>query len=137
LKQNIRRLPLNALRVFVVAARERSFAAAAEQLNVSAAAVSSQVKVLENFVRAPLFKRGPRYVTLSANGEALLGVVERSLTELMGALERARTRHDEEPLVITVLSAFLERWLVPKIADFHARHPEALLRIQTESRSWI
>jgi DNA-binding transcriptional LysR family regulator len=131
LKQNIRRLPLNALRVFVVAARERSFAAAAEQLNVSAAAVSSQVKVLENFVRAPLFKRGPRYVTLSANGEALLGVVERSLTELMGALERARTRHDEEPLVITVLSAFLERWLVPRIADFHARHPEALLRIQT------
>ena len=76
LGQNIRRLPLNALRVFVVAARERSFAAAAEQLNVSAAAVSAQVKVLENFVRAPLFERGPRYVTLSADGEALLGVVD-------------------------------------------------------------
>ena len=82
-------------------------------------------------MRAPLFVRGPRYVTLSADGEALLGVVERSLTELMGALERARTRHDEGPVVITVLSAFLERWLVPRIADFHARHPEALLRIQT------
>jgi len=131
LTQHIRRLPLNALRVFVVAARERSFAAAAEQLNVSAAAVSAQVKVLENFVRAPLFERGPRYVTLSSDGEALLGAVERSLTELMGALERARSRHDEGPLVITVLSAFLERWLVPKIADFHARHPDALLRIQT------
>ena len=49
----------------------------------------------------------------------------------MGALERARARHDEGPLVITVLSAFLERWLVPRIADFHARHPEALLQIQT------
>ena len=131
LSQSIRRLPLNALRVFVVAARERSFAAAAVELNVSAAAVSSQIKVLENFVRAPLFERGPRYVTLSANGEALFGVAERSLTELMGALERARARHDEGPLVMTVLSAFLERWLVPRIADFHARNPEALLRIQT------
>ena len=129
--QKIRRLPLNALRVFAVAAREGSFTAAADRLDVSAAAVSAQVKALENFVRAPLFERGPRHVALSADGQALLGVVERSLAELMGALERARARHDDGPLVVTVLSAFLERWLVPRIADFHERHPKALLRIQT------
>lgn len=126
-------LPLNALRSFDAAARSESFSAAAAELGVTPAAVSVQVRRLEEWVGAPLFLRGHRSVTLSATGRRLAP----RLTALFVELERLLADVadvDAASLQISAMPSFASKWLAPRLADFTARHPELQVRVAGADR---
>lgn len=133
-KRSIRRLPLASLRVFVAAAQALSFSRAADALGVSLAAVSMQVKALEDYLQIPLFARHGRQIRLTADGERLLPRIERALTELEQAIDAARLERRIGALTITTLPSFLQQWVLPRLPDFRRRHPEIDLRFDTSAR---
>ena len=101
------RLPLNAVRVFEAVAAQRSFSAAAESLHVTTAAVSMQIKSLEQYLQVRLFRRNRRDVELTPDGETLLPYVRRGLDELelgFRAIKSARS----DALAISVLGRLFE-----------------------------
>jgi LysR family glycine cleavage system transcriptional activator len=124
------RLPLNALRVFAAVAARSSFSAAAQSLNLSTAAVSMQVKALEDYLQVRLLTRNSQRVDLTAEGERLLPFVERGLNELEQGFRLARAERSGGVLVVSMLTSFLHRWLLPRLPEFLAAHPEIDLRLQ-------
>ena len=127
------RLPLNALRMFEAVATRLNFSDAAEALNVTPAAVSQQVKALEDYLQTPLLRRNGRGVQLTLEGKQLLPGLRRGLGELETALQQIRQERESGTVNVTTLSSFLQKWLTPRLADLHARHPEIDFRIQTSS----
>jgi LysR family glycine cleavage system transcriptional activator len=125
------RLPLNTLRVYEAVASRLSFAEAAEALHVTPAAVSQQIKSLEDYLQVPLFKRSGRRVELTAEGMRLLPGVRRGLAELESALQQLKQDRAGGPLQISLLSSFLQHWLLPRLRDFHERHAGIELRLHT------
>jgi LysR family glycine cleavage system transcriptional activator len=125
------RLPLNALRVFEAVATRLSFAAAADVLHVTPAAVSMQIKTLEDYLQVPLFLRSGRKVQLTAEGEHLLPGVRRGLDELESALNQLRQDRRGGPLNVSMLASFLQKWLLPRLEELRTRHPELELRVHT------
>jgi LysR family glycine cleavage system transcriptional activator len=115
--------PLNALRFFEAAARHRSFARAAEELHVTPAAVSQQIKLLEDHLGVILFKRG-KTLTLSESASDALNQVSEAFDQLERAMLRIRPGNSTGPLIVSTPPAFAARWLIPRMDDFHARHPE-------------
>jgi LysR family transcriptional regulator, glycine cleavage system transcriptional activator len=114
--------PLAAIRCFEAAARHQSFTRAAEELGMSQAAVSYQVKLLEERVGSPLFSRGARGVTLSDAGRRLAPAVSEAFTQIRAAFEDL-SETAEGILRITALSTFATNWLVPRLGTFQAKHP--------------
>ncbi len=127
------RLPLNALRVFEAVATRLNFGEAAEALHVTPAAVSQQIKSLEDYLQTPLFRRDGRKVQLTAEGAQLLPGVRHGLDELEATLQRLRQGRQTGAINVTTIASFLQRWVLPRMADFHLRHPEIELRINTSS----
>ena len=125
------RLPLNALRVFEAVATRLNFGEAAEALNVTPAAVSQQIKTLEDYLRAPLFRRTGRKVELTPEGMQLLPGVRRGLDELEATLNRLKQDRESGTVNVSTLSSFLQRWLTPRLNDLREHHPEVELRIHT------
>ena len=125
------RLPLNALRVFEAVASRLSFADAAEALHVTPAAVSQQVKSLEDYLQVQLFKRAGRRIELTAEGQQLLPGVRRGLDELEASMQHLKQHRAEGPLQITLLSSFLQRWLLPRIGSFNDLDTGVELRFHT------
>ena len=125
------RLPLNGLRVFESVAAHLSFTEAAEALHVTAAAVSMQIRALEQYLRVPLFKRKGRSITLTAEGELLLPGVRRGLGTLQQSMQQLRQDRASGALNISTLASFLQKWLLPRLPQFHDRHPEIELSIHT------
>jgi len=125
------RLPLNALRVFEAVATHLSFADAAEALHVTPAAVSMQIRTLEQYLRVPLFRRSARAIALSAEGALLLPGVRRGLAELQQAMQQLRQHRTGGVLNISTLASFLQKWLLPRLPQFYARHPDIELSIHT------
>ena len=125
------RLPLNALRVFEAVATRLSFADAADALHVTPAAVSMQIKTLEDYLQVPLFRRSGRKVELTAEGEELLPGIRRGLDELEAALNQLRKDRKGGQINISMLASFLQKWLLPRLPDLRARHPDLELRIHT------
>jgi LysR family glycine cleavage system transcriptional activator len=125
------RLPLNALRVFEAVATRLSFADAAEALHVTPAAVSMQIKTLEDYLQVPLFRRSGRKVELTAEGEELLPGIRRGLDELEAALNQLRKDRKGGQINISMLASFLQKWLLPRLPDLRDRHPDIELRIHT------
>ena len=129
-----RRLPsLNALRAFEAAARQRSFVRAAEELHVTPAAVSQQVKLLEDYLGVALFRRG-KTLTLSDSAGAVLPLVSEAFDQLERAVTRVRAINTGGPLVVSAPPAFAARWLIPRLDDFHASHPDVQLRLMATRR---
>lgn len=129
-----RRLPsLTALRAFEAAARHRSFARAAEELHVSPAAVSQQIKQLEGQLGLTLFRRG-QHITPSEQALAVLPMISEGFDLLERAAERLRVGNDAGPLVVSVPPTFAARWLVSRLDDFQARHPDIELRLSATRR---
>ena len=123
------RLPLNAVRVFEAVAAQRSFSAAADALHVTTAAVSMQIKSLEEYLQVRLFRRNRRDVQLTVQGESLLPYVRRGLDELelgFRAVKSARS----SALVISVLGSFLHRWFLPRLPAFREMHPKIDLQVR-------
>jgi LysR family glycine cleavage system transcriptional activator len=122
------KLPLNALRVFAAVAERLSFTEAAALLDVTPAAVSSQIKTLEDALETPLFYRHSRSVRLTPQGAQLLPGVQRGFDELARAIARLRSHRTSGQLNISMLGSFLQKWLLPRLTDFYQQHPEIDLR---------
>src|SRR5436190_24265241 len=117
---------LNALLAFEVAARHSSFTRAARELGVTQTAVSHQIRALELDLDTALFRRAPRGISLTAEGErwaAELTVVFARLREANARLRRPRDV--ARPAVsLSIIPSFGTRWLVPRLGRFIASHPE-------------
>jgi LysR family glycine cleavage system transcriptional activator len=125
------RLPLNALRVFESVAANLSFAEAAEALHVTPAAVSMQIKTLEEYVQTPLFRRNGRTIELTPEGVQLLPGVRRGLTDLQHSMQQLRQLRTSGALHVTTIASYLQKWLLPRLPQFHELHPDTDLRIHT------
>jgi LysR family transcriptional regulator, glycine cleavage system transcriptional activator len=126
--------PLNALRVFEAAARHLSFKEAAAELNITQAAVSHQVKSLEDYLGVDLFRRVGRGVQLTEAAKACLPRLREGFDSLAAAVEMIRERADEAELVITAPPVFTARWLMPRLADFAKKEPKIDVRVVANSR---
>lgn len=129
--------PLNALRAFHVAARLGSFARAAQQLNLTAAAVSHQVKLLEGWIGVDLFERSARGVRLSAAGADYASRVGGLLDELVTCTESVRQRRVVRTVTIRGQYSLGTAWLMPRIAAYQRQHPDARLRVHIEPESEV
>ncbi len=126
--------PLNALRVFEAAARHLSFKEAATELHITQAAVSHQIKSLEEYLGVQLFRRSARGVQLTDAARACLPKLREGFDALAAAVEMIRERGDEAELVITAPPVFTARWLMPRLADFSRREPKIELRVFGSSK---
>ena len=129
-----RRLPpLNALRAFEAVARHASMARAAEELHVTPAAVSQQVKQLEDILGKPLLRRG-KALALSDAAQAALPLLSDAFDRLERAASQLRAGAQDGPLVVSTPPAFAARWLVPRMEGFESRHPDIELRLLATHR---
>jgi len=126
--------PLNALRVFEAAARHLSFKEAAAELHITQAAVSHQIKSLEEYLGVSLFRRAGRGVQLTEAAKAALPRLREGFESLAAAVETVRERSDEAELVITAPPVFTARWLMPRLADFAKQEPKIDVRVVANSR---
>jgi LysR family transcriptional regulator, glycine cleavage system transcriptional activator len=124
---------LPALSAFEAAARHQNFAHAAEELHLTASAVSHHVRKLETRLGVVLFQRHARGVTLTAEGRQLADAAGSALTDLEGVLRGLRGGHDDQDRVrITTLHSLTHAWLLPRLPAFVASHPKIRLSIDTE-----
>ena len=123
--------PLNALRAFEAAARHLSFTRAAQELSVTQAAVSHQIKALEERLGVRLFLRRNRTLVLTEEGQGYFPQVQRAFTLLRDATARVASEESKGVFTLSTLSSFAARWLVPRLGGFVARHPDIDLRLAT------
>ncbi|MFQ5955784.1 MAG: transcriptional regulator GcvA [Kiloniellales bacterium] len=130
-----RRLPpLNALRAFEAAARHLSFTRAAQELNVTQAAVSHQVKALEARLGIALFRRLNRALMLTEAGQAYLPAVRDAFDAIAEATRHLEAHRTGGVLTVTTLISFAAKWLVPRLGRFRAGHPDLDVRLTTSDQ---
>ncbi|WP_374422736.1 transcriptional regulator GcvA [Chromobacterium sp.] len=122
--------PLNALRVFVVAAEHLSFTRAAAALSLTQGAVSRHVQTLEEYYGATLFTRQARGLSLTAEGEALIKPAREAFQLLNEASEALRLRQSDLRVRMPPTPAM--RWVLPNLPDFQTRYPEYTLHLVTQ-----
>ena len=125
--------PLAAIRVFEAAARHLSFTRAASELGMTQAAVSYQIKLLEERVGGPLFLRRPREVVLTEAGQRLAPEVNRAFDILREAFVELGQR-EHGTLIVNTMHTFAAQWLAPRLGIFQLRHPEIAVRLETTGR---
>ena len=123
--------PLNALRAFEASARNLSFAAAAEELSVTPAAISHQIKKLEEYLGVPLFRRRARGLVLVETGQLLAKELHSVFLNLDQAMEHVMEADRGGSLALTVAPTFAAMWLIPRLQNFYSLHPDIDLRIST------
>jgi LysR family glycine cleavage system transcriptional activator len=122
--------PLPAIRAFEAAARLGSFTRAAEELHMTQAAVSYQIKQLEQRLGLALFQRQPRQVVLTPAGQRLAPAVLDAFKQLRTAFAQTAEREQSE-LAITSLPTIAATWLVPRLGFFQLAHPKLAVRLDT------
>jgi len=128
---------LNALRAFEAVARHLSYAAAADELNVTPAAVGQLIRGLESYLDIELFHRsasGPSRLTLTDAAHAALPDLQGGFDLLSSAVERLKASKSRIVFTLTVPPAFADRWLLWRVERFQRRHPYYDLRIDTSGR---
>jgi LysR family transcriptional regulator, glycine cleavage system transcriptional activator len=128
---------LNALRAFEAAARHLSYVAAADELNVTPAAVGSLVRSLEAVVGIELFHRsqaGPARLELTEAAQAVLPELQAGFDHLTVAFERLKASQGQITISLTVPPAFADKWLLPRVERFATNHPLYDLPIDTSGR---
>lgn len=119
------RLPsLNALATFEAAARHRGLKRAADELNVTAGAVSRQIKALEEELGVALFDRAQSGLTLTATGISLHGVLRETFGRTAEVIEAIRLDHHPRQVTVACTHGFAKGWLMPRINEFWQRHPD-------------
>jgi LysR family glycine cleavage system transcriptional activator len=126
--------PLTALRAFDAAARHMSFAKAAQELNVTPAALSFQIKSLEDHLGNPLFRRLNRAVELTDAGHALAPGAAEGFRTLHAAWSSAKRQLDTTTLTVTAGPALTAKWLAPRLLNFARAHPDIDLRLSASLR---
>ncbi len=116
--------PLNALRVFEAAARHLSFTKAAEELHVTPGAVSQQIKALEEFIGAKVFRRTNRALLLTDSAQASLPLLREAFDKLEEAARVLAAPGDAKRLNVSVAPSIAAKWLVPRLDRFHDAHPD-------------
>ncbi len=125
-----RRLPpLNTLRAFELSARHLSFTKAAEELFVTQAAVSHQIKILEQALGVPLFRRLNRALMLTEEGQIFLPAVREALKTIRDAVEKLHEQDSTGALTVSMMPSFAATWLVPRLGRFRMEYPDIDLRI--------
>jgi LysR family transcriptional regulator, glycine cleavage system transcriptional activator len=128
----MRNLPsLNGIRAFEAAARCGSFVKAADELNVTPAAISRLVRLLEERLNVPLFLRNPNNLTLTAAGAAYQPGLTAMLDTLAALTDRIKAMSGQQVLTVGVGPTFAIRWLIPRLAGFQAAEPGIDVRITT------
>jgi LysR family transcriptional regulator of beta-lactamase len=126
-------LPLNALRAFEASARHLRFTRAADELSVTQAAVSQQVRGLEERLKVALFRRLPRGLALTDEGAALLPVLADAFGRMETVLKQFERGHFYSVLTVSVVGTFAVGWLMPRLAQFRETHPYIDLRLLTNN----
>lgn len=122
---------LAVLPTFVKVAKSLSFSKAAKELFLSPGAVSVQIKQLEEELGFKLFERKTRQIFLTRKGERFLGTVDPALTQIFAQVEAIRYMDQSDRLSVSTLPSFATKWLIPKLALFHQKHPALSIRIHT------
>lgn len=125
--------PLNALRAFEVTARHMSLKSAADELCVTPSAVSQMLKALELHLGVTLFKRVNRGIFLTDAGQGYLPPVRNAFRQIAEATARTRASADTGILTLSVTPFFAAAWLVPRLKEFQAGHPEIDLQVVTSN----
>ncbi len=126
--------PLNAMRAFEAAARHLSFTRAADELFVTQAAVSHQIKALEQDLGVPLFKRLNRALALTDEGQALLPFVRGAFEQLNAGVHALQQLCCGGSLTISTTPSFAGHWLVGRLGRLQLAHPEIDLRLNATER---
>jgi LysR family glycine cleavage system transcriptional activator len=133
-KSSLRLPPLNALRAFEAAARHMSFVLAAKELHVTPAAVSHQIKGLEDHLERPLFRRLKRGLALTRAGQSLLPGLSDGFARFAGAIEEMRAQDAQGRLSVSTATSFASRWLTPRLHRFVSAHPDLDVRLHASTR---
>lgn len=120
--------PLLALRVFECAARHLSFTRAADELCVTQAAVSHQIRALEDWFGKPLFRRLNRSLKLTEAGERLLQPLTSAFDLMADVTTDVAADEGRQVLNVSMLDSFASIWVIPRLSGFHARFPDIDLR---------
>jgi LysR family transcriptional regulator, glycine cleavage system transcriptional activator len=123
--------PLSSLRVFEAAARRGSFKNAAEELNITASAVSHAVQNLEDWLGVELFRRGGGKLELTEPGATYASAIGKAIKAIADATVRLPGRRSRGRLTLSSAPGFAARWLMPRLSRFADRHPEISVDIQT------
>lgn len=126
--------PLNALKAFEAAARHLSVKKAAAELNVTPAAVSHQVRALEDYLGVELFHRYNRALELTDAARACLPKLQEGFECLAKAVEMLRAEKGTGMLTVSAAPSFAARWLMPRLHRFFAAHPEVDVRVSARIR---
>lgn len=130
-----RSLPsLDLLRGFEAAARQLSFTRAAAELFLTQSAVSRQVQALEEHLGVPLFERRHREIRLTDAGQQLYRTAAEALRQLSDTADRIRAQNQARALTVSCSIGFASLWLVPRLGDFRAQHPDIEIRIDANNR---
>ncbi|MFY8272777.1 transcriptional regulator GcvA [Pseudoalteromonas sp. SSDWG2] len=130
-----RRLPpLNSLKAFEAAARHLSFTKAAEELYVTQAAVSHQIKSLEEHLGLKLFLRKNRSLLLTEEGQGYFLDIKEIFSQLVDATDRLLARGAKGSLTVSLTPSFAIQWLVPRLSLFHEQHPDIDVRIKAQDQ---
>jgi LysR family glycine cleavage system transcriptional activator len=133
--RNVPRTPsLDALRIFVVAARHMSFTEAANQLNLTQSAVSHRIRGLEEELGLNLFRRLTRRLELTPQGRALAQRVGQAIGEIDRSVVQLSHADDAAPLKVTMLPSVASHWLIPRLARIRRRHPAVDVQVIADSR---
>jgi LysR family transcriptional regulator of beta-lactamase len=124
---------LSSLRAFEAAARHLSFTQAGLELRVTQAAVSHQIKGLEAILGVPLFRRLPRGLALTDEGQALVPVLSDSFRRIQGVLNKFEDGHFRDIVTIGVVGTFATGWLLARLGNFRDAHPYVDLRVLTNN----
>lgn len=127
----VRLPPMQALRAFEAAARERSLTRAAEALSVTHGAISHQIKSLESDLGVRLVERHGRGIRLTDDGERFASRVRAAFAELTTGVHEITARANPRLLRVSVVPSFAARWLLPRIRDFLAAHPDVDLDVRS------
>jgi len=125
--------PLKSLQFFLVAGQSKNFKQAAEQLNVSQAAVSQQIRLLEENLQAKLFERTNKVTMLTEKGRILLPFMQRAFEELSSGIQVITGDPNPQVLRISTVHSFCSIWLLPKLQAFQKLHPEIMVQLAPSS----
>ena len=124
--------PLEGIRAFEAAARHESFVRAGQELGVTAATISHRVQALEQHIRARLFSRHARGVRLNTRGREYAVEIRRFFADLSTATERHREHAEATHLKLVAVEVVAEKWLMLRLADFKADHPDISIEFETD-----
>ena len=126
--------PLKSLQVFLCAAQHQSFKAAAEQLHVTQAAVSQQIRLLEDYFDSKLFERDKKQTRLNSKGELLLPFIEKAFEQINFGVNALVNKSDSKELKITTLHSVASLLLIPNIKDFQEKNADLSVQFSPNNK---